>query len=219
MEVYLYCSYANSRRGFVMTRLEERELAPAGLAEATGAGQQMVYRFFTYDVFRALWLEFPESGRLPLLPQADGGMFGIRGLRGEISQRTGVINFALLADRQELERLERMAAGILADPEGFALALCGCLSVGGTCGYQADGQKVWELLEQVAAQPVPAALREYLDRQSQRVYTSRDLLRLAVYTGQWEQAVECLHPKWLWSSRPKQALTQQEAAELLGKPL
>lgn len=202
-----------------MTRLGERELIPAGLAESEDLGEQLVNQFFTYDAFRILWQAFPKKGSIPLFPQAYGGMFGIRGLRGTISERTGVVNFALLADGQELERLEQTAVGILADPEGFALTLCGCLSVGGPCSYQADGQRLPELLDAIRAQPVPTALQEYLDSRSQRVYTPREMLQLAVYTGSWEQASEYLYPRWIWKSRPRQAFSQEDASVLLGKDL
>lgn len=219
MKLYLYCSYANSRRGFVLAELQEKELAPVSLSGSEDPGEQIVDRFFTYDAFRILWQEFPKSSGIPVFPQSGGGMFGIRGLRGTISDRAGVVNFALLADKEERERLEGLALGILSDPEGFALSLCGCLSIGGPCGYQAEGARLWELLDSIHPEAVPERLQAYRDGLGQRMYTVREMLRLAVYVGSWEQAAQYLYPQWIWKARPKQAFSQEEIAVLLGKNL
>ena len=47
----------------------------------------------------------------------------------------------------------------------------------------------------------------------------RDMLKLAVYVGSWEQAAEYLHPRWIWKICPKQALSQEAFAELYGKDI
>lgn len=219
MKLYLYCSYANSKRGFVLTVLQETELAPVILSGSEDPGEQMVDRFFTYDAFRILWQEFPKNNSLPVFPQSGGGMFGIRGLHGTISDRAGVVNFALLADQGEQERLEALALGILADPEGFALALCGCLSIGGPCGYHAEGPRLWELLDSIQPEAVPERLLAYRNGLGQRMYTVREMLRLAVYVGSWEQAAQYLYPHWIWKARPKQAFSLDEIDSLLGKNL
>lgn len=215
MKLYLYCSYTHSKRGFVMTRLQGEELTPANLSCTQDVGEKIVNSFFTNDVFRILWQEYPGEDSLPVLPKTEGGMFGICGLRGPIEDRNGSVNFALLADREEVPALNRIAAGVLADPEGFALALCRCLSIGGVCGYRADAKTLRELLTSLHDQNADAEQ----DEKSQLAYSVRELLKYAVYVGSWEQASEYLHPRWIWKIRPKQALSQEEFAELRGRDI
>lgn len=215
MKVYLYCSYTHSKRGFVLTRLQGDELAAVNLSCTQDVGEKIVYNFFTNDVFRVLWQEYPGEDSLPVLPKTEGGMFGICGLRGPIEDRNGSLNFALLAEREEVSVLNRIAAGILADPEGFALGLCRCLSIGGICGYRADAGMLRELLT-VLHDQTPEAEQ---DGKNQLAYSVRELLKYAVYVGSWEQASEYLRPRWIWKLRPKQALSQEEFAELHGKDI
>lgn len=219
MKLYLYCSYTHSRRGFVMTRLEGDALTACSLSDAEDPGEQMVYRFFSYDTFRVLWQGIPENTAIPVLPGVKYGFFGIRGLRGRISDRDGVVNIAILAERNELAQLDRIAEGILSDPQGFGFALSRCLSVGGLHSYQAEGNRIWELLETVQTQKIPQRMEPVLAGRLSRCYSIRDLLWLAVYVGAWEQAAEYLMPRWIWKLRPKQAISQEEFAGLWGRDL
>lgn len=216
MELFLYCSYTHSRRGFVLTRLKGNELVPASLIDAQGGGEKILERFFSYDVFRILWQEFSDYSRIPLLPGTGGAIFGIRGLKGKISDREGVINFAILANKNEIQQLEKMAAGILSDPDGFGLALSRCLFVGGICGYQADIGRLRELLQSIRREDVPEAFQSAWENKG-IAYSVRNQLRFAVYVGTWEQVVTYMQPQWLWKSCPKQAYDQEKFAKLLGR--
>ena len=210
MELYLYCSDTNAQRGFFLTRLEGDGLVKADLSAAAAPGEQLADRFLSYDVFRALWMEYPAEDRA-LFPTPAGGLLGLRGLRGQFSQRDGVINLVLLAGEEELEKLENTAAFLMSDLNGFSKRLCACLSVGGPWGYQADGCALTRLLEEAgrASGTLPPGARP---RQEAR--SKRDLLRLAVYTGAWERAAEQLGGGLLWRLPPRQALDREKFARL-----
>ena len=218
MKLYLYCSYTHSKRGFVLTQLVNDELEPVSLAGSEDPGEKLVNAFFSYDAFRILWTEYPEEKSLPVLPRTKGCLFGIRGLRGPLEDRTGIINFALLADPEEMEEMNRIASGIVANPESFVLAICSCLSIGGPSGYKADGSAIWEVLKSIQQAPEPNMEEEPGSFRSV-AYSVRNMLKLAVYIGSWEQAAEYLHPQWIWKICPKQAISQEAFAQLYGKDL
>lgn len=218
MKLYLYCSYTHSKRGFVLTQLMEDKLVPVSLINTQMAGEQILEHFFSYDAFRILWQEFSDNGRIPLFPGTGGAVFGIRGLNGKISDRDGVINFAVLCDRNETAELCRLAAGVLSDPERFVLSLSSCLSIGGICGYQADAGRIRELLTSTQTDHLPAVLR-HLPNIRNRAYSVRDQLRFAVYVGTWEQASQHMSPGWIWKACPKQAISQDMFAEYFGRNL
>lgn len=213
MKIYLYCSYTHSKRGFVLSQLIGNELAAVSLSSAEDPGEILVNHFFTYDAFRVLWQEYPEAKCLPILPKAGGAMFGIRGMQGPLEDRTAIVNFAILADKEEMESLNRIAAGILEAPEDFTLGICRCLSIGGPCGYKADGEALKELLKDVQENHT----HRRGDFKIPITRSVRDMLKLAVYIGSWEQAAEYLCPRWIWKFCPKQALSQEEFAQLHGK--
>lgn len=213
MKIYLYCSYTHSKRGFVLSQLVGNDLAAVSLSATEDPGERLVNLFFTYDTFRVLWQAYPEENSLPILPRTGGTMFGIRGLQGPLEDRTGIINFALLAGTEEQELLNRIAEGILASPEDFALGICRCLSIGGPCGYMADGAALRELLRVIQENHT----HRQEDTNISITRSVRDMLKFAVYIGSWEQAAEYLRPRWIWKIRPKQALSQEEFAQLYGK--
>lgn len=210
MEVYLYCSYTHAQKGFFLTRLEGTGLVKADLSAAVSPGERLADNFLSYDVFRALWMEYPAEERM-LFPGSAGGLLGLRGLRGQFSQRSGVVNMVLLAGAGELERLEHTAAFLLSDLDSFSRRLCACLSVGGPWGYQADGEALKRLLEEAgrASGTLPPGARP-----RKEVRSKRDLLRLAVYTGTWERAAEQLGGGLLWRLPPRQALDREKFARL-----
>ena len=216
MKLYLYCSYTHSKRGFVLSEVSGDELIPVSLMGAQDRGKKILENFFTYDTFRILWQEFSQHNSIPLFPGSDGAVFGMRGLIGKISDRDGVINFAVLADKGEVKSLWKLAAGILADPEGFVQSLSSCLSIGGNCGYQADAGRIWALLKCIQTEHLPAVL-QHLPNPRSKPYSVRDQLRLAVYIGNWEQASEYMIPHWIWKSCPKQAICHETFAEYLGR--
>lgn len=213
MKIYLYCSYTHSKRGFVLSQLIENDLVSVSLSTTENPGEMLVNHFFTYDAFRVLWQEYPEENSFPILPKTGGTMFGIRGLRGPLEDRTGIINFALLADKDEQQALSRIAEGILESPENFALGICQCLSIGGPCGYTADGAAMKALLNALQEDHTQS-LRE---TKIPIVRSVRDMLKFAVYVGSWEQAAAHLRPRWIWKICPKQALSQEEFALWYGK--
>lgn len=209
MELYLYCSYTNAQRGFVLTRLAEGGLEGADLSALSGPGERLADGFLSYDAFRVLWLEHAPRGWL--LPRAEGGILGLRGLRGRFSQRDGVVNLVLLAGGEELDALDNAASGILSDLDGFSRRLCACLSVGGRWGYQADAAALQGLLAGLRSTPGPLPPGA---RPRQAARSARDLLRLAVCTGPWERSAERLGGGLLWRARPRQALSREDFGRL-----
>lgn len=217
MELYLYCSYTNARLGFCMSRLGSEKLEPVEL-KTTGADRQ-ISDFFLCDRFRVLWMEYPPEDSSILLPEVEGGMFGMRSLRGEIGGRTGMANFMFRCGYRELPELEKLARGVLADPASFTSGLFARLSIGGECGYEADVNELGDMLETVrkrgedeAATPVdqfisPSAAEKTL-------FLPKRFLRLAVYVTTWEQAAEQFKPRLLWQSCPKQAISEAQFMSL-----
>lgn len=221
MDIYLYCSYENAKRGFYLTRLEDSGLVAGKLSGSEGKCEKLVDRFFMYDDFHILWQEVPRSDPFPFFSTADGGIFGVRGLRGEISGRKAVGNVALIAGKDELSLLENTAVRIISDIGSFAPALFKCLSVGGPCGYGADAEALRALFDKLGKKKpndinLPDAMREILQRSGENKLTSdRRLLRFAVYVATWEQAVEHMKPRWLWKVCPTQAVSTEKFAELM----
>lgn len=220
MDIYFYCSYENSKRGFYLTRLEGDKLVPENLSGRKDRCGQLVDRFFTYDDFRILWREIPENNAIPLFPTAERGMFGIRGLQGMMSGRRATGNIALIAGANELKLLRNIAVGIISDTDSFAASLFNCLSVGGPCGYSADAKAIRTLTDTLGKtkpeeRNLPNRIKELI-RQSEdgRPMSERDLLRFAVYVATWEQAAEHMTPQWLWKKRPVRALSIQEFEKL-----
>lgn len=189
-----------------MTCLEGDQLVSKPLHDSQDLGEQAADRFFSYDNFRILWQEFPTNPHLPIVTGVAGGIFGVRSLRGKIGERDGVVNFALLAEKEETAQLQAAAIKILKNLKGFSAALFAQLTIGGSCGYQTEGDGLRRLFEELLVQPEKSEEEKLLR-------TPRDLLRFAVYIGDWESASDHLNPGWLWKKCPKQAVSETEYAD------
>ena len=168
MELYLYCSYEHSQRGFFLTRLQGSQLVPADWMEGE-CPPDLVKEFFSYERFRILWRDFSEEAESLLFPAPTHGMFGIRGLEGRISDRTGLVNLAIVASVGEREQLKALALRILGDFDGFVKRLFACLSIGGKWGYQLDAEAFLQWQEEWAVQggyPEKGAAESVTDRGS-----------------------------------------------------
>ncbi len=139
MDVYFYCSYEHSQRGFFLTRLQDGQLVPADWMGGD-CPPDVVKDFFSYERFRILWRDFSEEAESLLFPAPTHGMFGIRGLEGQMSDRAAIVNLALVAQAHEREYLKELALRILGDFDGFVKQLFSCLSIGGKWGYQLDAE-------------------------------------------------------------------------------
>lgn len=203
MKIFFYCTYTNAKRGFFLTRLKKNGLVPENLSNAEIEDEKFVRDFFLYDNFRVIWKEFPKEKAGIWKPQTKGSVFGVRGLKGEFSNRPGIINFAILADKHEMDQLEMIVTGVLKDLRTFAKKLSDCIFVGGKCGYEVDSEALRNLLQQFS---VP----KEKDKETDRKYTERDLLRFVVYIGSWERASEYFSPKLLFKICPKQAISEEK---------
>ena len=95
MEIYLFGTYENSMRGYVLNRLEEEGLRETAANEKS-AEICLVREFFFHDVFRVVWMDFClEQKAKGFRPQPDWSMAVIRGLQGRISGRKAAMNLAV----------------------------------------------------------------------------------------------------------------------------
>lgn len=213
MEILFYCSYTNSAKGFLLTRLRGGKLEPVSLSGATDTGEQLADRFFSYDRFHILWQELMCKETPGGLPVYTGGFFGIRDLQGEISDRNGILNFAIVANSGgELAALGRVAAAILTDIEKFRSTVFSMLDIGGEAGYTIEAQnfmKYVKHLETTAPKTPP-----FYYTQEKMIET--DLLRFAVYVSSWDDARLSLDSPGLFRDTvPKQAINEIQYRQIL----
>lgn len=133
MEIYFYCSYSHSQRGFFLTFFDGQQLRPAQMQRAP----QAVYDFFTYARFDFLWREFaasPSSG-MPL--NRTGAFLGVREIKGTLADgRSAVANAAFVGNAGEIAWIRRSALTMLGNYPEFESDLISWLRVGGECGYE-----------------------------------------------------------------------------------
>ena len=244
MDVYFYCSYTKARLGFCLSKLEGNTLLPVNLSGSMA--ERQVNDFLFFDRFRVLWQELtPENaindlkqptgfrkfwqeqvlGHTPKEappPELTGGVFGMRSLQGNISDRDGVINFILVAGQNELELLQLVALGILASPDKFTSALFSCMEIGGPCGYQLNARAFWELINSIYWRPeqnVAHPLGNFIAPSvSEGEVSMQNLLRFAVLVSSWEQAREHFPPGSIWQMCPPQAINEDQFLSLYSSP-
>lgn len=221
MQIYFYCSYAHSSRGFFMTRLDGRRLA----AQEEAALPELVSDFFSYARFRFLWRELGECAAVQ--PQAEpgkcaavqsqtepgairtGAFLGIRELHGTLRDgRSAVMNLAILGGADEITVIRRTALTMLSGYDAFETRMIGLMSVGGPCGYEIDLQafRAWmdacaenSVLKRTAGSQVPAGLLPHLTKEPQ---TEPDLIRLAACCYDWERLRRYFGDGPEWQERP-----------------
>lgn len=214
MEVYLYCSYEHSQKGFCMTRLEGNDLIPAAFHELPKIAEE----FFSIDRFLVLWRDLTVEDADWLKPDIIGSFFGLRGLHGTMSDgRSGTVNLAFYADVEELPLLRKTALTILGDYDSFQQKMFAWLKAGGACSYQLNcgAFQDWLLhcgqmnkLRRLSGETEPAIrLLPKLQRQHPPVVET-ELLRLAVCTSDWKEIRNTMGHNPLWYIKPRSVLTQ-----------
>lgn len=223
MEIYFYCSYEHSQRGFFLTRLEGEGLVPVE-GEGLAPPPKAVRDFFSYDRYTFLWRDLVDpGGKAWQRPACTGGFCGMRELRGRMSDgRNGVVNMAFLAEPGERKALRRTILAVLGDYDGFRANLFRWLSVGGEWGYELDGGafRAWlnrcavaDRLRLTDAAGGGAAELLPLLQKSGSPLLERDTLRLAACTCSWEEIRPTLGDHVSWRIKPKGVLTEQAFAE------
>lgn len=224
MEIYLFGTYENSMRGYVLSRLNEDGLREVAANEKS-AEIRLVREFFFHDVFRMAWLDFclgQEAGGFRSQP--DWSMTVIRGLQGRISGRKAAVNLAVCGGMKEVGQLKEVTLNFLGDYELHTAKLFGSLRLeGGTC--QADPKKLRESLIEKCGTEDYSRVREYkkgrlwgrLTRTDLAPVTRRDLFRFAVCASTWEEAAGYFQPSWLWKRRPKGVLDREEFERLFAR--
>ena len=216
MDTYFYCSYEHSQTGFFHTCLQGEELVPvegghSGLPEALGD-------FFSYDRFLLLWRDLSAPVERPWSrPKPMAGLFGLRSLQGRFADgRSGVVNMAFYASREELTLLRRTALAILGDFDSFQTRLFGWLRAGGPCGYQLEGRAFGQWVRDCGGRsrlrkrlpegdPALPLLELFCRTQPQRL--ERDLLYLAVCNGSWQSVAQAMGNRANWYLKPRCVLT------------
>ena len=216
MEIYLYCTYEHSTRGFCATAL-----TPAGLS--LPCLPEEINTFFFYDRFSLLWKEDRAKDSTPFHPLSDGGFFGMRGVTGENLQgRRFVVNFALKAAEEELSRLRRIALSILADVSSFSSTLINFFSVGGPYSYTVNVPAFFALFNGYAECSSFRLLKKdpRLDKllphllRTEDPKTERDLLRLAVRTDDRDAIAGLFGGGILWKLKHPCILTPERYREV-----
>lgn len=208
MEVFFYCNYANSKAGFQLTRLKSGKLVSTSLFNSGNKGELLIDRFFSYDLFRVLWTEIPTEDSKPFKAEAQSSFFGIRGLTGTISDRSGYLNIAFLSGKDEILETEYLARGILTDIRKFTKETFLCLSVGGETSYELDSARFSSLIDRtINSEYRPLPITETLNQSNT---TLRSLLKFGVLSDSWEAASSLFEPKWLWKLRPGQVIDDEE---------
>lgn len=211
MEVYFYCSYEHSQKGFFMTRLVNGQLTPAQTVP------DKVREFFSYDRFQVLWYDSCESKDRKLWkPQPDGMFFGLRNLRGEMADgRRCTANMLLIAPGDEMTELRPVALAILGDYPKFQRQFTGWLSVGGD-SYELDTEAFgrWmkgcrQALRMDGVTQTKSKVTELLFRmaRTEQPRLETDLLRLAVYTSGWKDLQQVMGRGVAWKIKHPCALT------------
>lgn len=145
MEIYLYCTYAGSRNGYVLTKLHD-----GCLVRAEQIVPAIVGDFFSYDRFRVLWMEGRNIPRLAEKTETGTKtlFFGARGLRGSMpGGRSVTSNIALLAEEGEEHCVRQAALAVIGDWNRFEKILSGMLSVGGDAGYELDSGAFFQWMQ------------------------------------------------------------------------
>lgn len=131
MNIYLYCSYEYSQKGFVLSEFNGDSLI---MADEYNISDEAAY-FLNYDRFTVLWRDF-----------SDKSFFGVRNLSGvSDSGRVFYANIVFECEPYEADELKNIAGNALTDFSLFESGLISFLSVGGECSYSLDcgGFKAW----------------------------------------------------------------------------
>ncbi len=214
MEVYFYCSYEHSQKGFFMTRLDNDRLVPVETVPET------VESFFSYDHFQVLWHDLCGGSERKLWkPHPYGMFFGLRNLQGEMEDgRRCTANIVMVANFSEMAKLRRIALSILGDYPGFKRQLTGWLRIGGH-SYELNTGAFTRWMESCAGAAslhrlaAPKSKASNLLSWMQRVEEPRletELLRLAVYTSSWKDLQIVMGQGMAWKVKHPCALTPEE---------
>ena len=216
MEIYFYCNYTNSGPGFCLKRLEGDGAVPVTLSDTAGKQEKLTDSFFSFDRFRVLWQEIAADEGKIFSPEPEMSFFGIRGIHGEISGVSGVVNFAMIADEDELDYMESLATGILSDIGGFCRGVFPFITADRNEGYRVDAPAFMEYLSVFAQKSADREIPFYIGK---GMSTAKDLLRFGVYTGSADEAVSDMGPFWLWLKKPKQLISEEQFKSIVGNLL
>ncbi len=216
MDIYFYCTYENSARGFFPSCLTENGLIPADGSMGVNLPAD-VWDFFSYDRFKVLWREYPlKSGAL--FPEPCGGILGIRRIEASFGGRRGIVNIVFRAGSDECGDLENVAAFVLGRYTEFCRMLSACMTVGGSFGYGIDVSRFlnymtagseridFKLLSSSAGGKMIAKI---LKREN-GILNEKDLLRFAVTAESWQDLSRYFGEGRVWRKQPKYVITLTE---------
>jgi len=219
MKIFFYCSYEHSQKGFFMTQVEGNTLIPAKNIPCE------VSEFFSYDRYQVLWRDLPSAkGWSRRSRETEGSFLGIRNISGRnIENRKFVVNFCIIASKEEENRLRKAALTILGDYVKFEMQMLSWLKVGGECSYELNFTAFSKWLEDCSSnnQLVPvkmerSAFKKLLPllTRSKAPSSEKELLRLAVYTSSRDDIIKLMGDKRIWRSRLENLIGTSEFSTL-----
>lgn len=209
MEIYFYCTYQHSVKGFFTTKLSETGLEPVSLSASDKKQDLFLDRFFSYDSFKVLWCDVPTDDSTTFKVKPEFSVFGLKKFTGTMSDRKWYFNFAIIADKSEIPTLDKIAFGVLKDINGFVRETIECLSVGEKGRYEIDVQKFKKLLYEKASEQEKIPFVSFYPTYR----TIRDTLKFCVLTNSWELISDFFGKSFLWKIKPKQAIELEQYEE------
>lgn len=219
MDIYFYCTYENSGRGYYPTYFDG-----TGLREADGNSgidmPQTVKDFFFYDRFKLLWRYYVNS--CSLFSENGYEFFGIRNVKGNIgktgTERTATVNAVFLAGKKESDLLRRIALYAIGNYPSFALDITSMLTVDRDKGYDIDGAAFisWitrkkNILNEAYTQHDEATqLLNVLMDKKQISFMHIGLLKFAVCTESWENIQPSMGKGFSVNKKPREAISYGE---------
>ncbi len=181
MDIFINSTYTGSMEGYRLLRMENGSFheidSPDDLNPA-------VYQFFSEDLFKALWVDLPYAyNSAPV-----NGFFGCKGITGTFNNgKSGVIDFAIYADDNELKALANLTQLCLSNYVEFCALLFKDICIeNGTYIASAD-----TLIEHIFALPQKKKLK-FCNNPDGNYCSAEDVFHLAVCIGSTVRAAEQL---------------------------
>lgn len=181
MEIFINSTYSGSPEGYRLLRMGEGSFHEIDSPDELDPS---VLRFFSEDLFRALWVDLPSAEN----SAPYGGFFGIKEIHGAFDNgKSGVINVAFYAAQDELTELSQLVSLCLSNYAAFCSLLFSVVHIENGV-YTASSES---LLQGIGGFPERKKLR--FCRNIDGEYSSaEDVFHFAVCMGSTDRAAEQL---------------------------
>jgi len=223
MNIYFYCSYQQSKRGFFLTRLDHGSLKPVP-AEPVERYDKLAYEFFSYDYFQVLWRHHAENENALFVYKPAFSFLGIREMKGTISERSGVCGMALIAQADKSGLLQEILFRYLANYRLFSNKVLGFITADEKAGYLLDAEGflpwlmkepdkgTWQLCYET---PQLKRIQMILSKKPMGI-VGQKMPNFAVCRS-WNTAAEAIGKRLFKNVKPPFILEQEEFEELFPK--